>query len=247
MCKRFDLSFPEAMVDTARQTRDAFFELIPRIADALADHEIILRAHPSGDDVGELVRRLGQKSSGVRIINEFDIANWIVQSRVVLGWMSTSLLEAVAAGIPAVCFEPVPFTEPFDYDVGRIAPRTQRVDDTIDRLRCPQDLPREVNAELFEAWYGPVDGRAHLRVAEVCHELSERIEEFRIPIGITRPKISRLRNASRRLMQRSPGWAPLLAWFAHGRRRKRTTWLPQPLADEVIAGAPIERLARWLA
>lgn len=247
MCKRFDLPFPEDQVEVARRTREIFFDLIRRIVETMGDHEIILRAHPSGDDVKELVGRIGSKQSGIRIINEFDIANWIVQSRAVVGWVSTSLLEAIAAGVPTVCFEPVPFTEPFDYDVGRIAPRVDRADEVIDRLRRCECLTDEIDWELFDSWYGPIDGKAHQRVADVCFEVSARGEAFRIPSNIARPVISRLKNASRRVLQHWAGWAPALSWFAHGLRRKTPRWLPPPYAEEVMDGGSVEHLARWLA
>ena|GEM_PF-2444343 len=247
-CRKADLPFPELMVDIAQKSRDGFFDLMAKLPDAMPKSEIILRAHPSGDDVAMLRRHVGEKFSRIKVINDLDIMNWLVQSEVVIGWSSTALLEAIAADVPSLCFEPVPYSKPLDYDVGRIAPLVTTVDEVLERVRQSAPLRNGVDHGLFDQWYGKLDGGAHKRVALVCREATEKIDEYCIPsnVGRSRPKISPIRNAARRAILYSPHLSPTLRLLAHGRHYRDRRWLPRPRVEEVMDGAPVERLLRWI-
>jgi surface carbohydrate biosynthesis protein len=245
--RRHKLNFPDEIIAATKASRDAHCELIARLPDLLPDHEIILRAHPSAEDTAELKKRFGERAARLHAINDLDIANWIKESALVFGWTSTSLCEAAAAKVPALCFEPVPYSEPFDYDVGRIIPRASTMEEAVSFLRAPQQLPSRVNWPLYREWYGEADGRAYERVADVCMELLENFGEHQTPSDLLPSRHSRVRNALRRIVYTAPSLAPALAWAAHGRHRKTNHFMPKAVAQGVMDGKGPEAAEYWLA
>lgn len=245
-CKRVGLSFPDHIVSITRRTRDSFLELIRLMRQKLPDCEIILRGHPSAEDLQTLCG-LKSGSERVHLIQYGDIMHWIVQATMVVGWSSTALMEAIAADVPALCFEPVPYSEPLDYDVGRIAPRAVHLDEALERLADPDSLRGSVSRELFAAWYGEVDGNAHQRVADVCRQVLANLPQSCIPRDIVRRKTSDLKNLARRAIQNAPNSAPLLRWYAHGSRAQSNYWVPPAVITSLLHGATADDFARWLS
>lgn len=244
-CKHSGLPFPEHIVNIARRTREHFFELVHHLRQKYPDWEIILRGHPSAEDVQTLCR-LTSGANGVHLIQHGDIMHWIVQATAVVGWSSTALMEAIAADVPTLCFEPVAYSEPLDYDVGRIAPRATCLDEALEKLAAPDRLRGAVSRELFAAWYGEVDGRAHHRVADLCRQVLADLPHDSIPRDIVRRKTSTLRNAARRMIQNAPRCAPLLRWYAHGSRARPSYWIPPAVVAGLLRGDKGDRFSQWL-
>ena len=244
-CKRGGLPFPDHIVSIARRTRDLFFELVRRLRQELPDWEIILRGHPSAEDI-QTLRRLTSGANRVHLIQHGDIMHWIVQAAAVVGWSSTALMEAIAADVPTLCFEPVAYSEPLDYDVGRIAPRATCLDEALEKLADPDRLRPAVSSELFAAWYGEVDGCAHHRVADLCRRVLANLPRDCIPRDIVRRKTSTLKNAARRMIQNAPRSAPLLQWYAHGSHAQPSYWIPPAVITRLLRDAKGDRFARWL-
>ena len=244
-CKRSNLPFPDHIVDIACRTREHFIELIGRLQQKFPGWEIILRGHPSAEDI-QTLRRLTSGSNRVHLIQQGDIMHWIVQAAAVVGWSSTALMEAIAADVPTMCFEPVPYSEPLDYDVGRMAPRAVCVDEALDRLADPDRLRGAVSRELFAAWYGEVDGCAHHRVADLCRHVLANLHQHCIPRDIVRRKTSTLKNAARRLIQNAPQCTPLLRWYAHGKHAQPSHWLSPAVVTGLLRGATADRFPQWL-
>lgn len=248
VCDKYGMEFPQEYFDTLINTREAHLKYCAEIAKAFPNHEVILRAHPSGNDAQELKEKIGDKHNNVHAIHDLDIISWITQSESVVSFSSTAMIEAIAAGVPTLSYEPYPFFKNFGYDVGFIPPVANTVDEAISLLKTPQQLQTMINWEEYEKWYGKADHKAHVRLADACIHILNNVDKFRFPAEIAR-KSSLVKNKTRRLIQNHPTLKPFLSWLGHGTRKRMNEkqWIPMKALDEVIDGAHISRLYPWVS
>lgn len=169
------------LIEVTRQTRDHFLKLLDTVSAACPDVEVILRVHPAGYESEAVYAGPASDRPNLHVVASFDLANWIVQSALVVVWNSTSAMEALVAGVPVVAFEPEPYTDVFDYDVGRIVPRLTTESDVVDLVRAlPGDLNLDYDWELFEQWYAHRDGKNTARLADVAVEAQQDFDAFQI-------------------------------------------------------------------
>jgi surface carbohydrate biosynthesis protein len=114
---------------------DAFLSLIPKIADAIAPHTLIIRPHPSESPAPwmEAARDIGN----VHVVQEGAIVPWLYAADLLLHNGCTTAVEAAMVGTPAISFQPAK-SEFFDTELPNKLSR--RVDSEVELL----DALREV-------------------------------------------------------------------------------------------------------
>lgn len=175
------------LIDATAQARDAFTEMVTSLATRFPDKEVILRVHPAGYEASTIYAGLKDQHPNLHIISAYDIANWIVQASVVLVWTSTSALEAIVAGVPVVSYEPYPFSERWDYDLNRIIPTYDNVEDILEVVDGLPDKELTYDLELFGAWHAHQDGKNVARQVDLTLEAAEQWDTWHVPGGPTPP------------------------------------------------------------
>lgn len=175
------------LIDATVQARDAFTTMVKSMAGAFPEKEIILRVHPAGYEASTIYAGAAEEFRNLHIIASYDIANWIVQSALVIVWTSTSGLEAMVAEVPVVSFEPHPFSERWDYDLNRILPTRRSADDILDLVSKLPNPELEYDWELFRQWHAHSDGNNVSRQVALGVEAAERWSELYVPGKVPRP------------------------------------------------------------
>ena len=150
--------------------REAFTQMVRTLTDRFPDVEIILRVHPAGYESETVYKDEPRLDRNLHLISAFDIANWIRAAALVIVWNSTSAMEALVAGVPAISYEPFPFHTRFDYDVNRILPTFAALDDVIGVVEALPDPELSYDWALFESWYKYRDGHNVARQIGIVEE-----------------------------------------------------------------------------
>lgn len=147
----FDIT-PDFMASSVR-ARDQFMAMVDDHCPAFPDVEFIVRTHPSGIDAVELAEGRAGRQDNLHVIADLDIAHWIAQAHLVVVWTSSTGVEAMAAGVPAVALEPSSHAERFGYDVTRILPRVDTADEVAAAIDDPAPTVAGADWELFDDWF----------------------------------------------------------------------------------------------
>jgi surface carbohydrate biosynthesis protein len=83
----------------------AFKQMVPALADALPDHRLVIRPHPS-EDHGEWLA-LAAGHGNITITNENAVAPWLLAAEAVIHNGCTTGMEAYLLGRPVICYQPV--------------------------------------------------------------------------------------------------------------------------------------------
>jgi surface carbohydrate biosynthesis protein len=106
--KGTDLERKEALksglVDHKRKIFEAFRELIPVLADAIAPVNLVIRFHPSENPTIWTAAAAGRKN--VHVVHEGPMAPWLKAARALVQNGCTSAVEAAIVGTPALAFRP---------------------------------------------------------------------------------------------------------------------------------------------
>ncbi len=101
---------------------ERFRELIPKICEALPEHNIVLRPHPS--ESHEPWRALQSGRPNLHVVNEGSVVPWLLAARALVANGCTTLIEAAVMDLPAVNFRPLsqpgledPLPQRFGYHV----------------------------------------------------------------------------------------------------------------------------------
>lgn len=243
---KYNLPYPEQFFQAKVDTRAAHLKLLKYLPDVFSNYEIIFRTHPSGVDGKELQNIFTNKFKNTHFICDFDIVNWIVQSDIVFSWSSTSMIEAIAAGVPTLSYEPVSYFDRFGYDVGKIVPRAFTEEETIEKLKKPAILKTEANWSELEKWYGKIDGKSHVRLADVCEEMLNNIDKYSIPQDLIPQKMkTKIRCRWRRIEQML---RPNKGVKNFKKRMEAKKSVPIKKTTDVIEGkANIKTLSPWIS
>tara|TARA_B100000795_G_scaffold269589_1_gene259472 strand:+ start:2468 stop:3835 length:1368 start_codon:yes stop_codon:yes gene_type:complete len=87
------------------KTFRSFVEVIPELAAAFPDTDIIVRPHPS--ESKEIYEVLADKCKNVFVESRFSVHPWILCSKAVIHHYCTTSIEAFAAGIPRFSLRPL--------------------------------------------------------------------------------------------------------------------------------------------
>ncbi len=158
--------------------REAFTQMVRDITDRFPDVEVILRVHPAGYESETIYKDEPRLGRNLHLISAFDIANWIRASALVIVWNSTSAMEALVAGVPAISYEPFPFHARFDYDVNRILPTFDAVGDVMAVIDALPNPALTYDWPLFESWYKYRDGNNVGRQIAIIAEAEADFSRF---------------------------------------------------------------------
>jgi hypothetical protein len=91
-----------------------FQEMLPALCEALPDHTVVLRPHPSENQEPWLA--IAERCSNLRIANDGSITPWLMATKAVIANGCTTMIEAAVLDTPSVAYQPVTSKE-FDDDM----------------------------------------------------------------------------------------------------------------------------------
>ncbi len=89
----------------------SFLEMIPQLAQALPDHPIVVRPHPSESHLPW--QRIADAYPKVVVVHQGNVAPWLMACRALIHNGCTTAVESAVLGTPTVAFQPVR-SEPYD-------------------------------------------------------------------------------------------------------------------------------------
>ncbi len=149
---------------------EAFKDLVPKLARAIAPTNLVIRPHPSEN--ADSWRQVATEPN-IHVVHEGPIAPWIMAATALLHNGCTSAIEAAVTGTPAYAYRPVR-AQGLDIDLPNAVSRNyDTADDIIDALRAGLGKPqaggamrpeyREILAEHIASLDGPLSCGAHHR------------------------------------------------------------------------------------
>ena len=142
---------------------EAFKDLVPKLARAIAPTNLVIRPHPSEN--ADSWRQVATEPN-IHVVHEGPIAPWIMAATALLHNGCTSAIEAAVTGTPAYAYRPVR-AQGLDIDLPNAVSRNfDTADDIIDALRAGLGKPqaggamrpeyREILAEHIASLDGPL-------------------------------------------------------------------------------------------
>ena len=89
----------------------AFFALLPKLADALPDTQIVVRPHPAENH--DTWKAAAEGRSNVHVLHEGNVYGWLMASKVKLHNGCTTAIESFLLGQPSITYRPID-TEQYD-------------------------------------------------------------------------------------------------------------------------------------
>jgi surface carbohydrate biosynthesis protein len=111
--KGMSFEYAQGLRDHKQAVFEEFKRLIPMLAKAFPDHNIVVRPHPTENQ--QVYNDIAQHSSRVQVTNEGYIVPWLLAAKVLVHNGCTTGVEAYAMGVPAVSYR-VKVDE--NYDLG---------------------------------------------------------------------------------------------------------------------------------
>ena len=156
---------------------DAFKLLLPELAQAFPDRQIVLRPHPA--EAHETWRVAAGAAPNVHVVHEGSVYPWIRASAVAVHNGCTTGLESFLLDHPVIVYQPVRSAEFDDMLANQVSAPVFSGDDLIAAISSvlagkalPQPAP-EVRAQV-EDFFGPLDGTlASERMDEIIARESE--------------------------------------------------------------------------
>jgi surface carbohydrate biosynthesis protein len=108
----FSAEFAAGLALHKRTIFEAFQSLLPALCDALPDHTIVLRPHPS-EDHEPWRRAIGARRNAV-VVHEGSVIPWLMAAKALVHNGCTTAVEAAVVGTPSVAYQPVT-SERFDF------------------------------------------------------------------------------------------------------------------------------------
>lgn len=172
------------------QLCEGTYRAIIEFAQSRPDVRVVMKTKPQSIRLEEVFKMLGQSAdalpSNFSIVKGGDPIKLIAESRAVIGFNTTALLEALAAGKPVIVPDFAEAREPFMadliIDLGTAVHKAGSPDD-IKRLAGRfVDMPAATSSELsinvmqaLKQWVGNDDGGAGQRVLEaITHEMTRQ-------------------------------------------------------------------------
>jgi CDP-glycerol glycerophosphotransferase (TagB/SpsB family) len=93
---------------------NAFLELLPALCEALPDHTIVLRPHPSENNQPYFA--IAKRHENLKIDNNGGISPWLIATKALIANGCTTMIEAAVLGTPTVAYQPV-VSDAYDDDL----------------------------------------------------------------------------------------------------------------------------------
>jgi len=159
-------AFKQALVAHKVALFEAFKTLVPKLAQAIAPANLVIRPHPS-ENIDSW--RAVATEPNIHVVHEGPIAPWIMAAEALIHNGCTSAVEAALIGTPAYAYRPAR-AEGLDIDLPNAVSRNYDTeDDVIDALRAALDKPepggvlrpehREILAEHIASLDGPLSSQ----------------------------------------------------------------------------------------
>ena len=93
---------------------NAFLESLPVLCEALSDHTIVLRPHPSENN--QPYCAIAERYENLKIDNAGGISPWLIATKALIANGCTTMIEAAVLGTPTVAYQPV-VSDAYDDDL----------------------------------------------------------------------------------------------------------------------------------
>lgn len=199
-----------------------FQKMLPSLCEALSDHAVVLRPHPSENQAPWLA--IAERCKNLRIANDGSITPWLMATKAVVANGCTTMIEAAVLDTPAVTYQPVT-SEEFDDDMpNSLSHRAFSVDELCTTTRAvvtgklgPLDYSkrREILDQHIAALDGPL-AADRMVDALVSGEYKEKQPAAAPSRDYAQGWLhTKLRTAVKRINMHRPGHRNNLAFHAH--------------------------------
>ncbi len=168
-----------------KESKQKIFKWLLQLSNEMHNEiEIIYRPHPS-----ELLEYIPKNIKNFHFIKDLPIRNWILASDLVLGWNSTSLIEAYIAGKQTFVLRPFEIPNKFSIELIDNFPKV----DNYNKLKSIINLSLEEFRKMFnysemnlqlDYIYGPIDGRAVERISNRILSILSKSNNFSPKVNI---------------------------------------------------------------
>jgi surface carbohydrate biosynthesis protein len=93
---------------------NSFLALLPTLCEALSDHTIVLRPHPSENN--QPYGTIAERYENLKIDNDGGISPWLIATKALIANGCTTMIEAAVLGTPTVAYQPV-VSDAYDDDL----------------------------------------------------------------------------------------------------------------------------------
>ncbi len=184
------VAFKQALVEHKVRLFEAFKELVPKLAQAIAPANLVIRPHPSEN--ADSWKALATEPN-IHIVHEGPIAPWIMAATALLHNGCTSAVEAALIGTPAYAYRPVR-AQGLDIELPNAVSRNyDSGDDIIDALRGALDEPeaggvlRPEHHDILAEHIASLEGRlSSQRIVDSLASHRERLEATPLPGALAR-------------------------------------------------------------
>jgi surface carbohydrate biosynthesis protein len=199
-----------------------FKAMVPRLCAAVSDHTVVLRPHPAENH--ETWRELMTAHPNLRVVNEGNVAAWLLAARALVANSCTTMVESAILDVPTVNFEPVTSAE-YDYELPNSLSRSAvSIEDVcglvVSMVRGEVGpLAQAERRAILERHIAALDGPlAADRMVDVLDECGYRDRPPVAPPRWTRLRgqvENQLRTLGKRRNMRRPGHRNNIVYHAH--------------------------------
>jgi surface carbohydrate biosynthesis protein len=141
-----------------------FLDMVPRLARAFPDHQIVVRPHPAENH--ETWRKAGADAPNLQVIHEGNVIPWLLAADAVVHNSCTTGFEAYIVGAPVIAFRPHISTSYDHYLPNELSDQARDIDTQIDMVGAatrrelrPAENERLRRRALAEHHFAALDGK----------------------------------------------------------------------------------------
>ncbi len=199
-----------------------FKAMLPALCEALPDHNIVVRPHPSENHAPW--KDLASRHNNLHVLNEGNVIPWLIATKALIANGCTSIVEASVIGTPVIDYQPVT-SELFDVPLPQaVSYRALDIEELQTKVRAivagklgPRDDP-EQRAHLDQhiaARGGPLAAERIVNVLEQTGYATQQPPRASISHFAHGWLHTQLRTAVKRINMRRPGHRNHIAHHAH--------------------------------
>ena len=144
---------PPSLLDEERasvsvKSKAKIVEWLIKFSKENRDKCIIYRPHPTEAEGDEAINDM--EKSGIHIIRDYSIQQWIVISDIILNWWSTSLADVYSARKTCVFLRPYKLPEKYEYHMFRDIRMATSYEEMLSQI---DDHASNISEEMFSKYY----------------------------------------------------------------------------------------------
>ncbi|KZC99070.1 MULTISPECIES: surface carbohydrate biosynthesis protein [unclassified Thalassospira] len=163
----------QAQGELLRITFNEYYQFLPELAQQFPETSFVVRPHPS--ETHEMWKRLEQAHANIHVVYNGSVTSWILGSRAMLHFRSTTSVEGYLLGVPVLTYEPrVPeYLDIADLELPaavslRAENRREFTTLVLEAISTQEYRKKEGADEVLKPWiYSDCNGSASTRIEKV--------------------------------------------------------------------------------